>query len=163
MILALKQQSRIYLASDSMNQEGDQVYYNCSKIHKHQSNEVLMAGVGNSKIVKEVLSNCFFNGTLPDMESCSIYLDQLIKTFKEEHPVYFQFFVAGNGKLFLLSDSGMIVDVPEFEALGKNRSMAMVGLDITYDLPPDQRLRKVISTCMKYDPYIGGDINIQFV
>jgi len=112
MIVALKEQSRIFLAADSLFRDGNERYYNHQKIVQCEPNQVLMAGCGNYKIVQEFIHGFQFNATHPDIETCSIYLNNLHKTFQSNYQNYYQFLIVGDGRIMHINSEGLVVRLP---------------------------------------------------
>ena len=162
MIVALKEQSRVYLAADSLFRDSGKFYHH-KKIVQCEPNQVLMAGQGNPKLVQQICHGLQFNAPRPDMETCSIYLSNIEKTFKEEWNDYFELLIVGDARIMHITSEGLVEECPHFEAIGGGRELAMIGLELTGQLPPDVRLHSVFTAVAKYTDYVGGEVDVQFV
>lgn len=164
MIIALREKSRIYFASDSIHTEGKKTWFNKTKIWKHEANpHILMGGEGDLFIVQQVKESIPFIPDVPTEKNVTEFLHGLMTTYKTESE--WSFLIGGNGKIFLIKSNGLIIEAPIQEAIGPEREIALSLLDVTIEEHenPEYRLRLVLGTAMKYSPTIGGEINIQMV
>lgn len=165
MILALKEKSRVYIASDSLFNDAGNLYYNQSKIWQCESEQILMAGEGDPNVIEYVRRDMPFIGDTPERNKCAVYMHNLKKIFDDNGfgSLRWAFFIGGNGKIFLIRSDGFILEVQQFETIGEGRDVANAVLNVTNSQDPEVRIRTAFAEVMKSSPRVGGNIDIQLI
>lgn len=163
MIAALKEQSRIFVASDTMFIDGGQVYYNVPKVWQSEPNLVLIGGYGNQQIVQEVKSNIPFLPDVPDKENCSTYLHNLLQYFKNYCSVSFELLICGSAHIFYVSSTGIVKESEMFECIGPGREIAMAVLEVNGHLGSEARIQQMFEQTIKYNKNVGGKLQVEII
>jgi len=165
MILALKEQSRVYIASDSIFYDVGDLYHNHSKIWQCGQEQILMAGEGDPNVIEYVRRDMPFIGDTLTREKCSTYMHSIKEIFGDDSfgKMRWSFFIGGNGKIFLIRSDGFILEVKQFESIGEERNVANAVLNVTHELDPDLRIRTAFAEVIKCSTKTGGNIDIQFI
>lgn len=165
-VVALKEQSIVYLASDTMacNQVG-QTFYNFPKVWKSINENIMIGGVGNVHVIEAVRLAFPYDYDTPSRETvCAWILDVIDKNTIDKDDS-FSFIVAGNGKAFIARHDALVLEIERFDAIGSGREVALGALSMseTMNIQPEERLHRVVQACMVYELGVGGRIEIDII
>ena len=163
MVIALKEKSRVYMASDSAHIDGNQIWYNKQKIWSYESNQqVLVGGEGDPYVMQQVKRNQCFYAETPDESNVYQYMNLLMLTYPNKE---WAFFIGENAKVFLINNKGLLVEIEGYEAIGPGREAALATLaaTATHRDNPEYRLKLAISNSIKHNTLVNGNIKIEMV
>jgi len=165
LIVAIKEQSRIYIGSDTMVcNDGGSTWHDKSKIWKSSSNKkILIGGVGYLSVIEKVRHGYPFDADTPTLETVNAWMQNIISTVKDDDD--YSFIICGNGKIFIASCGGLIIEAKDYEAIGSGRNVAMGALySIDKFIPdPEEKIRVAISAAMRYNIFVGGSIDLKMI
>lgn len=165
-VIALKEKSIVYLACDSLacNQFG-QAFYNFPKIWRSINNNILIGGVGNIHVIESVRLAFPYDFDTPTRQTVTAWILDIISKNEISKKDNYSFIIAGDGKAFIARNDALVIEVDRFEAIGSAREIALGALSISENMnfQPEERLHRVVQTCMMYDIGVGGKIEIELI
>lgn len=167
MILALKEQSRVYFAHDTISKVDNALRYNKIKIWKSEMSEILIGGEGDPLTVnaaKEIVPFFYEFPTLKNVTEWIVSIKErcLASTNPWSQPIT-SFLIGGHGKLFVAQLDGTVIEVEAFEGIGIGREAGLAVLNVTREQDPEVRLINAISNAAYYYPGVGGEVKVKFI
>lgn len=160
MVIAIKELSRVFMASDSLYVQDEEHFYGQQKIWKCEPNEVIMGGEGDPYVVQQAQTAYPFPHDTPDYQNVAQYLNSLIDTYSGN----WEFLIGGNGKIFFINSHGLLIEENEYGSIGYGRSSAQVMLNITRgENSSENRLKMIINNISLYNQYVGGEIHVLYI
>lgn len=164
-VVAVKEQSRVYIGSDTMaSSENGSAWYDKTKIWQSSSNKnILVGGVGFTSVIEQVRHGYPFDADNPTLENVNAWIQDIISKFKDVDN--YSFLICGNGKIFLATGCGLVIEANSYEAIGSGRDVALGALFTInkFVSNPDEKIRTAISASMRYDLHTGGKIIVEMI
>lgn len=165
-VIALKEKSIVYMASDTLAcTDTGHSFYHFPKVWKTNNENIIIGGVGSARMVETVRFGFPYDYDTPSRDTIAAWILDIISKNEIKENDGFSFIVAGNGKAFVATNNGFVLEIDKYEAIGSGRDLAMGALTISeqMNLQPEERLHRVVQAVMTYDINVGGLIEINMI